>query len=572
MIGYRHLTNPVGAFWGPRAYKARLPGTLFICIAMLLNPFSVTGSPVTFVEVAEVSGIHFQHTDGKSGRRLFNEQYGSGGGFFDYDNDGFLDIYLINARPQITETNGEMPTNILYHNNGDGTFTDVTRSAGVGDTGYGVGATTGDYDNDGDVDIYVTNFGTNVLYRNNGDATFTDVAQTANVADMKWGTSCAFADLDSDGFLELYITNYADYSPVTDKPCNRHGISVYCGPHTYPPQSDSLYYNNGDGTFIEQSGFSNVPAAHGLGVAIGDIDNDGDADIYVANDQGFNYLFQNRGDGTFEEIGLLAGVSCSDMGKEEAGMGVAFADYDNDGRLDATVSNFQNETNTLYHNEGDNFFMDTTIPAGIAEHTHRYLGWGIGFFDYDNDGYKDIFVANGHTMDNIAEVDRATTTPQRNLLFRNLGNGQFADVTAQLGPGFALRKVSRAAAFADYDSDGDIDILVTNWNQPADLLRNDGGNRNNWIQIQAVGTQSNRSAIGARIKVVAGELTQYAEVQSSGSYLAFSDLRVHFGLKDAEAVALIEIRWPSGTTDTATQLRANQRYIAVEGAEIVPFR
>ncbi len=545
---------------------------LFLLSAMLSTSFSAAENAVTFVEVAEVSGIHFQHTDGESGKRLFNEQYGSGGGFFDYDNDGYLDIYLINARRQTAEANGELPTNVLYRNNGNGTFTDVTSSAGVGDTGYGVGATTGDYDNDGDIDVYVTNFGANVLYRNNGDATFTDIAQAANVADTKWGTSCAFAELDNDGFLELYITNYADYSPITDKPCDRQGISVYCGPRSYPPQTDSLYHNNGDGTFTEQRGFANVQAAHGLGVAIGDIDNDGDADIYVANDQGFNYLFQNRGDGTFEEIGLLAGVSCSDTGKEEAGMGAALADYDNDGRLDATVSNFQNETNTLYHNEGDNFFIDATIPAGIAEHTHRYLGWGIGFLDYDNDGYKDIFVANGHTMDNIAEVDRSTTAPQQNLLFRNLGDGRFADVTGQMGTGLALRKISRAAALGDYDNDGDIDILVTNWNQTADLLRNEGGNRNNWLQIQAVGTQSNRSAIGARIKVVAGELTQYAEVQSSGSYLAFSDLRVHFGLKDAETVELIEIRWPSGQVDTAVHLRANQRFIAVEGEKIVPFQ
>lgn len=551
---------------------------LFLLSAMLSASFSTAENAVTFVEVAEESGVHFKHTDGESGKRLFNEQYGSGGGFFDYDNDGFLDIYLINARPQLSKANPErFPKNVLYHNNGDGTFTDVTHSAGVGDTGYGVGATTGDYDNDGDTDLYLTNFGANVLYRNNGDSTFTDVAQNANVADTKWGTSCAFADLDNDGFLELYVTNYADYSPFTDKPCDRQGISVYCGPRTYPPQVDSLYHNNGDGTFTQQSGterrgFANVPPAHGLGVAIGDIDNDGDADIYVANDQDFNYLFQNRGDGTFEEIGLFAGVSCSDMGKEEAGMGVAFADYDNDGRLDATVSNFQNETNTLYHNEGDNFFVDATIPAGIAEHTHRYLGWGIGFFDYDNDGYKDIFVANGHTMDNIAEVERGTTAPQQNLLFRNLGDGRFADVTAQMGAGFALRKISRAAAFGDYDNDGDIDILVTNWNQTADLLRNDGGNRNNWIQIQTIGTQSNRSGIGARIKVVAGELTQYAEVQSSGSYLAFSDLRVHFGLKAAETVDLLEIRWPSGKIETTANLRANQRFIAVEGEEIVPIQ
>ena len=527
---------------------------------------------VAFVEIAEESGIHFKHTDGESGKRLFNEQYGAGCGFLDYDNDGDLDIYLINAGPQGENGDHPLPTNVLYRNNGDGSFTDVTAAAGVGDTRYGVGATIGDYDNDGDIDLYLTNFGDNALYQNNGDNTFTDVAVSAQVADAEWGTSCAFADLDNDGFLELYVTNYADYTLEAHKTCYRHNIAVYCGPSSYPPQPDRLYHNRGDGTFIdltEQRGLRSVSAAHGLGVAIGDSDNDGDADIYVANDQDFNFLFENRGDGHFEEIGLLSGVSCSDTGKAEAGMGVDFADYDNDGKLDLTVSNFQNETNTLYHNEGDNFFLDATIPAGVAEHTHRYLGWGIGFLDYDNDGHKDIFVANGHTMDNIAAVDRSTTTPQQNRLFRNLGDGTFADVTAQLGAGLALRKTSRAAAFGDYDNDGDIDILVTNWNQTVDLLRNEGGNRNNWIQIQAIGTQSNRSAIGARIKVVTGELTQYGEVKSSGSYLAFSDLRVHFGLKAAEKVDLLEIRWPSGIVDTTTNLPVNHQLIAVEAEEIV---
>ena len=546
---------------------------LYLFVVMLYATLSPSfATPVSFVEVAKDSGIYFKHTDGESGKRLFNEQYGSGGGFFDYDNDGYLDIYLINACPQRERVMHPVPTNVLYRNDGNGSFTDVTHLTGVGDVRYGVGATTGDYDNDGDTDLYLTNFGPNALYRNNGDGTFTDVAETANVADAGWGTSCAFADLDNDGFLELYVTNYANYVPDEDKPCYRHNVGVYCGPRSYPPQADVFYHNNGNGTFTDstaQSGFLNVPAAHGLGVAIGDADNDGDADLYVANDQDFNFLFQNRGNGTFEEVGLLSGVSCSDMGKAEAGMGVAFADYDNDGRLDLTVSNFQNETNTLYRNEGDSFFIDTTIPTGIAEHTHRYLGWGIGFFDYDNDGYKDIFVANGHTMDNIAEVDRSTTAPQQNLLFRNLGNGEFADVTAQMGSGLALRKVSRAAAFGDYDNDGDIDILVTNWNQTTDLLRNDGGNLNNWIQVQAIGTKSNKSAIGARIKVVSGELTQYAEVQSSGSYLAFSDPRAHFGLKDANSVDLLEIRWPSGTVDTATNLKVNRRFVAVEGEKIV---
>ena len=553
--------------------------------------------PISFVDVAADSGIDFEHTDGKSGVRLFNEFLGSGGGFFDYDNDGDLDIYLVNGAPQVASPfpsrprggQGEgIPTNALYRNNGDGTFMDVTSEAGVGDTGYGAGCAVGDYDNDGYVDLYVTNFGPNVLYRNNGDGTFTDVSVKAGVANGQWGTSCAFADVDNDGFLDLYIANYADYAIEKDKRCYVRGIWTYCGPRAYPPARDVFYHNNGDGTFSdwsEKCGFWSVPPAHGLGVAFGDYNDDGAPDLYVANDQDANYLFQNRGDGTFEEVGLLSGVSYSDAGKPEAGMGTAFGDYDNDGRLDLTVSNFQKETNTLYHNEGDGFFSDVTITTGIAEVTYSYLGWGIAFFDYDNDGNKDIFVANGHVLDNIEEIDSSTTFPQRNLLFRNLGNGTFAHVTDLAGPGLTLRKVSRAAAFGDYDNDGDIDILVTNWNQTADLLRNEGtpprprggpevnplgppragGGQNRWIQIRAVGTKSNRSGIGARIKIVAGGLTQYAEVQSGGSYLSFSDLRVHFGLGGAERVELVELRWPSGLIDTAKGLAVNAQFVATEG-------
>lgn len=537
---------------------------------LLFMAFAFTAfADVTFVNVAASSGLNFQHTDGKSGKRLFNEFLASGGGFFDYDNDGDLDIYFVNGTVQVG--GGQPQTNALYRNNGDGTFTDVTQSANVGDTGYGVGGTVGDYDNDGDLDLYVTNFGPNVLYRNNGDGTFTDVSVKAKVANSQWGTSCAFADVDNDGFLDLYIANYADYAIEKDKRCEVRGIWQYCGPRAYPPDTDVFYRNNGDGTFVdlsEKSGFLSVPAYHSLGVVFSDYDDDGDQDLYVANDQDPNFLFQNHGDGTFEEVALLSGVSYSDMGKEEAGMGTTFGDYDNDGRLDLTVSNFQKETNTLYHNEGDGFFADVTITAGIGEVTYGYLGWGIAFFDFDNDGYKDIFVANGHVLDNITEIDRSATYPQKNLLFRNLGNGTFEDVTDGAGAGLALSKVSRAAAFGDYDNDGDIDILVTNWNQPADLLRNDGGNQNHWVQIHAIGTESNRSGIGARIKVVSGDLTQYEEIKSGGSYLAFSDLRVHFGIGKAERVDRVEIHWPSGQVDRAANLPINQRLVAIEGKGI----
>jgi len=546
------------------------------CLALHLLIFTVSvtasQSKVSFIAVTR-SGIDFKHTDGKSGKRLFNEFLGSGGGFFDYDDDGYLDIYLVNGRPQIEPFGKNSSTNLLYRNNGDGTFSDVTELTGTGNTGYGTGCAVGDYDNDGDLDLYIANFGPNVLYQNSGKGTFTDVSTKSGAANSQWGTSCAFADVDNDGNLDLYITNYADYTVENDKKCYIRGIWQYCGPRSYPPDTDVFYHNNGNGTFTdltEKSGFLNVPACHGLGVAFSDYDNDGDQDLYVANDQDPNFLFQNQGNGKFEETALLSGVSYSDMGKEEAGMGTIFGDYDNDGLLDLTVSNFQKETNTLYHNEGSGFFADVTTLAGIGEITYSYLGWGIAFFDYDNDGYKDIFVANGHVLDNIAEIDRSTTYPQRNLLFRNLGDGTFENISNQSGSGLTLKKVSRAAAFGDYDNDGDLDILVTNWNQTADLLRNEGGNRNNWIQINVIGTKSNKSGIGTRIKLVTGDLKQYQEVQSGGSYLAFSALRAHFGVGDAGRIDFVEIHWASGHVDRYKDLTVNHRFIATEnvGLEI----
>ncbi|MEC7868211.1 MAG: CRTAC1 family protein [Candidatus Poribacteria bacterium] len=529
---------------------------------------TVSQSKVSFIAVTK-SGIDFKHTDGKSEKRLFNEFLGSGGGFFDYDNDGDLDIYLVNGASQIASPDKNPSTNALYRNNGDGSFSNVTELTGTGSTSYGTGCTVGDYDNDGDLDLYIANFGPNVLYQNSGKGTFIDVSMQSGVANSQWGTSCAFADVDNDGNLDLYITNYADYAVKNDKKCYVRGIWQYCGPRSYPPDTDIFYHNNGNGMFTdltEKSGFLDVPACHGLGVAFGDYDNDGDQDLYVANDQDPNFLFQNQGSGKFEETALLSGVSYSDMGKEEAGMGTIFGDYDNDGLLDLTVSNFQKETNTLYHNEGSGFFADVTTLAGIGEITYSYLGWGIAFFDYNNDGYKDIFVANGHVLDNITDIDRSTTYPQRNLLFRNLGDGTFEDVSNQSGSGLTLQKVSRTVALGDYDNDGDLDILVTNWNQTADLLRNEGGNLNNWIQINVVGTKSNKSGIGTRIKLVAGNLKQYQEVQSGGSYLAFSDLRTHFGVGNAKRIDLVEILWPSGHIDKYKDLAVNHRFIATENA------
>ena len=536
---------------------------------------SVVFAEPLFIDATESAGITFEHTDGRSGLRLFNEFLGSGGGFFDYDGDGDLDIYLVNGTIQNDHQSAKQkestPHNVLYRNNGDSTFTDVTKIAGVDSTEYGTGAAVGDYDNDGDIDLYVTNFGEDQLYLNNGDGTFTDVTKKAKVGNQKWGTSAAFADVDNDGFLDIYIANYADYHPKKDIKCEERGVHVYCGPHAYPAVHDTFFKNRGDGTFTDVSELyrpSDLMPMHGLGVTFGDYDGDGDIDLYVANDQDPNFLFQNDAKKSFLEIALISGVCYNDMGKEEAGMGTDFGDYNNDAQLDLTVSNYQTETNTVYQNHDKDFFVDNTIASGIAEVTHGYLGWGIKFFDYDNDGYQDIFVANGHLMDNIAMLEKHVSYPQRNLLFRNLGDGTYANVISDTD-GLSLKKVSRGAAFGDYDNDGDIDILVTNCNQRPDLLENVVGNRNNWIQIHVVGKKSNRSGIGTKIKIVTGNISQFREVQSGGSYLSFHDLRTHFGVGKAEQIDLLEIQWTSGQIDKSVNLTVNQRVLAVEGEKIV---
>ncbi len=545
--------------------------SLFLSSIILLFHYGIANSEQIFLDVTESAGIQFEHTDGRSGKRLFNEFLGSGGGFFDYDGDGDIDIYLINGAIQNGNLDNMSPHNVLYRNDGDGTFTDVTKAAGVGSTAYGTGATVGDYDNDGDLDLYVTNFGEDQLYQNQGDGTFKDVTKEAGVGNQEWGTSCVFVDIDNEGHLDIYVANYAKYNPEEDKPCDERGVQVYCGPHAYPAVHDTIFLSNGDRTFTDVSKRyrpSDLAPMHGLGVTFGDYDGDGDMDLYVANDQDPNFLFQNDGKGKFLEVALISGVCYNDMGKEEAGMGTDFGDYNNDEKLDITVSNYQTETNTLYHNHDSSFFIDRTIPSGIAEITHGYLGWGIKFFDYDNDGYQDIFVANGHLMDNISVLEKHVSYPQKNLLFRNLGDGTFANVLSDTD-GLSLKKVSRGAAIGDYDNDGDLDILVTNCNQRADLLQNTVGNRNNWIQIQLDGLKSNRSGFGAKIKVVTGDHVQYREVHSGGSYLSFHDIRAHFGVGKVEQIDVLEVRWPSGQIDKKTGLDVNQRYLVIEGRKII---
>jgi len=524
-----------------------------------------------FVDVTAQAGITFKHTSAATGRYYYLESYGSGAAFLDYNNDGHLDIYLLNGSRMPGFQPEKPPTNVLYRNNGDGTFTDVTAIAGVGDTSYSFGCAIADYDNDGDQDIYVTNFGPNILYRNNGDGTFTDVTEEAGVGDTLWGTSATFVDYDNDGFLDLYVCNYVDWSVEKDKKCYHRGIRSYCDPAEYPGVPDVLYHNNGDGTFtdVTKSAGVFIPWGKGLGVVCGDYDNDGDQDIYVANDGVQNCLFRNNGDGTFTEVGLFSGVGFNENGKAEAGMGTDFGDYNNDGFLDIIVFNFSLETCTLYRNNGDGTFTDVTILAGLAEPTFKTLGFGTNFFDYDNDGYQDIVVANGHVIDNIDLIDPNLSHAQKAQLFRNNGDGTFTEVSSKSGPYFSIPKVGRGVAFGDYDDDGDIDLLINNENQKAALLRNEGGNRNNFILIKTIGTRSNRDGIGARVYVTTGKLTQMDEVRSGSSYCSSNDPRLHFGLGKYKKIDLLKIRWPSGIVEEFRDLQVNQMVVLEEGRGVI---
>jgi hypothetical protein len=534
------------------------------------------GNPVgrpCFADVTEEVGLSFRHVHGGTGKRYFIETMGPGIAFLDYDGDGHLDIYAVNGQ-YTADTTAVPATNVLYRNNGDGTFADVTQKAGVGDTGYGVGITAADYDNDGDLDMYVTNYGPNVLYRNNGDGTFADVTREAGVGDGQWGVGCAFLDYDGYGLLDLYVANYVDFS--LDAPLKtmtpymapggriQKGVTAYPHPDNFLGVPDVLYHNNGDGTFTDvtrKAGVFNLDEGKGMGMACGDYDNDGDVDIYVGNDRTPNFLYRNNGGGTFTDMALMAGVGYNEDGKTESSMGVDFGDYDNDGLLDLIVPNFQGETCTLYHNEGNGFFLDVSASSGIGAATRPYVGWGAGFLDYDNDGDLDLFIAAGHVLDNVKLFDANTSYPQRNFLFQNngpRGGYTFTDVSARAGSGLAVKKPSRGAAFGDYDRDGDVDILVVNCNDSITLLRNDGDHRGHWLGVKTIGTRSNRDGIGARIRVTAGDLVQIREIKSGGSLYCQSDLRAHFGLGDRMRVDRLEIRWPSGIRQTIENLAVDQ--------------
>jgi hypothetical protein len=530
---------------------------------------------VKFVDVAQAAGIAFQHDNAASSDKYLIETMGSGCGWIDYDQNGLFDLYLVNGAATRVYNPKQPLRSALYRNNGDGTFTDVTTKTGVGAEGlFGMGVAVGDYDNDGFPDLLVLGYGRCMLYHNNGDGTFTDVTTRAGVENSgRWASSAAWFDYDNDGQLDLVIANYVDWSPEHNFYCGDPGPGMrsYCHPDDFHGQPPTLYHNNGDGTFTDVSKSSGVglKGGNGLGVVTFDYDNDGWQDIFIANDHMPNFLFHNNRNGTFTEIGYVAGVAVSADGEFEAGMGVDAADTTGSGRLDLAVAHLDMQLARLYQNMGAQSFDDATLRSKIGYTTFNMSEFGLRFMDYDNDGAVDLFMATGHVLDNIERYHANARYAEPKLMFRNQGHGSFEDVSHQLGPDFQLPRVSRGAAIGDFDNDGDLDILVNNNGQPPQLLRNDGGNANHWLEILLIGTKSNRDGVGARVKVCAGDLVLYDQRKGGMSYQSAQDPRLHFGLGRHSLVDSVEISWPSGMVTRLANLKADQILAVREGTGIV---
>jgi hypothetical protein len=531
---------------------------------------------VRYTDVRKEAGITFLQDSTQTEEKYYLETMGTGVGWIDYDQDGLMDLFFV----QSGETDAYKPTrplrSALYHNNGDGTFTDVTEKAGVGGSGhYGQGVAVGDFDNDGYPDLYVTGYGRAILYHNNGDGTFTDVTAKAGVADEGgWSTSAGWFDYDKDGWLDLVVTNYIEWTPKTNLWCGerRPGYRSYCNPGNYKGQKTKLYHNNHDGTFTDVSIASGVgkPESKGMGVVLADFNNDGWPDIAIANDTWPNFLFLNKHDGTFQDVSLVSGLAASEDGRYEAGMGIDAADVDGDGWQDVYITHLDFELNRLYHNNQNGTFDDYTFRSGIGNKAILLSGVSMKFLDYDNDGWDDIVQLNGAMLDNVQLYHGEVTYKEPLLMFRNLGKGQFEKVSDSLGPDFVRPIAGRGIATADFDNDGDIDIAINNRGDYPELLRNDGGNANHWLEVLLIGTKSNRDGVGASLKLSSEGFVHVEQSKGGMSYMSASDPRIFFGLGKRTKIESLEITWPSGQVDKLTNVPVDRILAIKEGMGIVP--
>ena len=547
------------------------------CLLTACAPAEQSLPRVHFVEVAQPAGLTLRNTCGSPDKRYIVEAKGGSLAAFDYDQDGDLDLYIVNGSTLEGFPPETAPRNALYQNAGDATFQNVAATAGVDDSSWGMGAVAADYDNDGDPDLYVTNYGANRFYQNAGNGTFTDQAPLAGVDDTRWSTGAAWSDYDNDGDLDLYVANYIDFDvdfiPKGADAGMWRGLNVMYGPRGLVGAADALYRNEGDGTFADvtqAAGVTDSYKRYGFTPLFSDFDRDGDPDLFVANDAGSNMFYRNQGNGTFAEEALEAAVALLESGDAQACMGAASADYDNDGDFDLYVTNFALDYNTLYQNDGRGFFKDVTATAGLIYPTWPFVGWGTGFADFDNDGWQDLFAANGHVYPQVEQLERGASYRQKNQLFLSTGDGRFTEATEAAGPGFAIEESSRGAVLADFDNDGDIDIAVHNLDSTPSLLRNDSTTGNHYLIVRVQGVESNRDGIGTIVTVETSTSTQVREIRAGSSFLAQDDIRAHFGLGTERIVQQLAVHWPSGRVDRFADIQADRILTVREGQGLLP--